>query len=330
MTSKTKAYDKYMSFKSIFYFCSLPVRLDSYLGCTHGCLYCFSQRLNNRAKGFHRKSIPADPDRFDRYMTTLHSKHHKNGLVRSCLKHKVPLHFGCVSDPFPQIERERKVTFRFLEVLSKLNYPFVICTKSTLVAQEPYLSLLAHTPCSVQISFSSFDDNLARKLEPNAPSSSARLRAIKKLSGKGIFTVARLQPFLYPLETIQPHTIRIVANAGVKHLVLEHLRIPTNSSKIARNRLWKATGIDFVQTYRQLGIKHSRVSYELSSDIKLENILFCRGEVHKQGMSFGSGDNDFHHVSDTPCCCGLPDQPEFQNIYKGHLGIGACQAMKTG
>jgi len=47
-------------------------------------------------------------------------------------------------------------------------------------------------------------------------------------------------------------------------------------------------------------------------------------------MTFGCGDNDFHHFSDMPCCCGLPNQREFQNYYKGHLGYSAFESMKSG
>ena len=47
-------------------------------------------------------------------------------------------------------------------------------------------------------------------------------------------------------------------------------------------------------------------------------------------MTFGSGDNDFHHFSDHLCCCGIPNTIEFKNIYNGHLGYGIYNALRTG
>ena len=95
--------------------------------------------------------------------------------------------------------------------------------------------------------------------------------------------------------------------------------------------LWNALGVNLLETYRNLGIKHSRINYELNSEIKLNNILKAKNIIHKYGMSFGSGDNDFHHLSDNFCCCGVPeDRSEFSNIYKGNIGYAAYKSLKTG
>jgi hypothetical protein len=47
-------------------------------------------------------------------------------------------------------------------------------------------------------------------------------------------------------------------------------------------------------------------------------------------MSFGAGDNDFHHFSDAVCCCGVPPTEHFKHTYEGHLGYGAFNAIRTG
>lgn len=326
---RKRTYLKYISLKSIFYFCSLPLRLDSYRGCTHGCLYCFSERLNNRRKGFRRNVLSADPGHFSRLMASL-NKGQKRGVIRSCLEKKVPVHFGCVSDPMQPAERVRRITQRFLEILHLHQYPFVLCTKSNLIANEPYLSLFKESPCSIQVSFSTFKKSLAKVLEPVAASPLARLRSLEKLAKEGIFTVARLQPFLYPEEKLTSRILRRLADAGVKHVVLEHLRIPTNSSYKSRNLLWKALGKNMIVEYTRLGLRYSRVSYELASEAKINNILFCRDEAHRLGMTFGAGDNDFHHFSDYLCCCGVPNRPEFSNIYTGHIGSGVFMSMRQG
>lgn len=263
-------------------------------------------------------------------MSSVDSGSKRTGLIRSCLKRRIPIHFGCVSDPFQPSELEHRVTYRLLKVLRQHNYPFVLSTKSDLVARPEYLSLVLDAPASVQVSFSTLDDDLARRLEPKAPPPSARLEALKCLSRHDVWTVARLQPFLYPKESIEANIFQRLAEASVRYIVLEHLRIPTNSRLSARRALWRALGMDLLATYRDMGIAYSRVNYELNSDSKLTNILQARALAHDFGIGFGSGDNDFHHVSDHLCCCGIPDREEFQVVYNGHLGVGAYNAVRTG
>lgn len=324
-------YHKYIGIKSIFYFCSLPLRLDSYRGCTYGCLYCFSQSLNNRKSGFHYRAVPANPADFIKLMYSINHEGRKTNLVRSCLKRKIPIHFGCVSDPLQPQEIKSRITLKFLKILKQYNYPFILCTKSDLIIKPEYLSIIRDTRPIVQISFSTMNDKLASYIEPHAPSPTIRLRTLDKLSSLGIWTVARLQPFLYPKEQINDEELCSLANVGVKHVTLEHLRIPTNSKLSTRMSLWNALGVNLLETYRNLGIKHSRINYELNSEIKLNNILKAKNIIHKYGMSFGSGDNDFHHASDYFCCCGVSaDRSEFSNIYKGNIGYAAYKSLKTG
>ena len=63
------------------------------------------------------------------------------------------------------------------------------------------------------------DDALAAKLEPRAPSSSARLAAVEKLAGQGIFTGVLLMPVLPFLEDTPDGVRRLVRaayNAGAR------------------------------------------------------------------------------------------------------------------
>lgn len=323
-------YTEFLAFKSIFYFCSLPLRLDSYSGCFHGCLYCFSQYLNNRNNNFFDQVIAAEPFSLERYLDTLDSYSGPDSPVRSCLKRRIPIHFGNVSDPFQPIETKKRISLNFLKTLLKYNYPTVISTKSALIASPDYLPLIKDLPSSVQISFSTFNEQLSRKIEPFSPSPTNRMRTLQKLSEAGIHTTARIQPFLYPLETVSDIYIRDLAASGIRHLTFEHLRIPTNSRDASRNRLWSTLGMDMLQEYKKFGHQVSRINYEIASSVKIENILAVREIAHNYGLTFGAADNEFHHISDDLCCCGLPPIPEFSNYYDGHLGRGPFEGIRTG
>lgn len=328
----SQLYKKYIGIKSIFYFCSLPLRVDTYKGCSHNCVYCFSQVLNNRKENFFSKIIPADIDHFTGLMSSVFIK--KDGryssAIRSCLQRRVPIHLGCLSDPFQPIEKNLKVTKAFLEVLEKYNYPCVISTKSDIICSSEYLSIIKKIPSSVQFSFSTLNDDLALRLEPNASSPSSRLESLKEIASQGIQTVFRLQPFLFPFEQIDENLFITLSKSGVKHIVLEHLRIPTNSKLSVRDKLSKILGKDIIEEYKKLGIKYSRVNYELDSPIKLPNIEKAIKLAHKYKMSFGSGDNDFHHFSDNLCCCGPLKEDNNYHLYEGHLGKIAFNSKRTG
>ncbi len=323
-------YCKYMGFKSIFYFCSLPLRLDTYKGCNHGCIYCFSQSLNNRPGRFFSEIAAADPEHFAKLMRPLPETGQGDSLVTSCIRRRVPIHLGCLSDPFQPQELRLHVTRQFLTILARHHYPCVISTKSDIVAEPGYLSILEQMPVVVQFSFSTLDDHLAAKLEPNAPLPSKRLRAMERLASGGRRTVVRLQPFLHPLEQLTDTSFRTFAAAGAGHVILEHLRLPTNSRYQSRARLARVLGYDVLDAYRRIGLKHSRVSYELDSANKLPNVLLARQLAHSNGMTFGSGDNDFHHFSDHLCCCGIPAEGDFAGLYSGHLGQAVFHALRHG
>jgi len=252
-----------------------------------------------------------------------------NSPVRSCLERHIPLHFGCISDPFQPVEIKYRVTLEFLRIIREFNYPCVISTKSDLITDPIYLDIITGIPLSVQISFSTLNDELANIIEPYTPPPSKRLLVLKQLAQNRLYTVGRLQPFLFPREKLLPETFEKLASVGVKHIVLEHLRIPTNSKIRTREELWHGLGMNMIDNYKKMGMKYSRVNYELNSEQKLNNVLKAKEFANKYGMSFGSGDNDFHHISDNLCCCGIPKEG-FQNIYDGHLGYGAFQGRASG
>src|SRR4030067_11026 len=71
-------------------------------------------------------------------------------------------------------------TRQILEVLKENNCPFAIGTKSDLVLRD--LDLISEASkkvhCCVSLSITTLDENLAKRLEPNAPPPKRRLEVI--------------------------------------------------------------------------------------------------------------------------------------------------------
>lgn len=127
MNQSTK-YKYALSPTSQFYFCGLPLRLDTTPKCTLNCLYCFAMSRGGRRTS--RKLI-ASPDSIARkLLRALDGQGQAIDIVGEMLSRKVPIHFGGISDPFSNasvaaISRELLVHF------SNYDYPVVISTKNT-------------------------------------------------------------------------------------------------------------------------------------------------------------------------------------------------------
>ena len=72
------------------------------------------------------------------------------------------------SDPYPRAEASEGLTRRCLEILAESNCRIQIITKSNLVARDD--DLLCKVPATVALTITTDDDNLAKVIEPFAPS----------------------------------------------------------------------------------------------------------------------------------------------------------------
>ena len=103
-----------------------------------------------------------------------------------------------MSDPYMPLEKELKLTRKCLEILDKYNFGFTLITKSDLVLRD--LDLLKKinekTKCVVQMTITTFDDELCRILEPNVCVTSRRIEVLNILHEKNIPTIVWMTPIL--------------------------------------------------------------------------------------------------------------------------------------
>jgi DNA repair photolyase len=119
---------------------------------------------------------------------------------RNVLEKRIPIRIGSMSDSFMFMDKKYKVTQELLRLLDYYKYPYIIFTRSDLVAHDEYIDLLNPNLCSIQMSIASTNDELNKKIEPGTPSSKRRLLALQKLSRNGFWTTVRMNPFfpIYP------------------------------------------------------------------------------------------------------------------------------------
>ena len=117
-----------------------------------------------------------------------------------------------MSDPYNPFEREYKLTRGALELVNTHGFGISIITKSDLITRDIDIlkKIKSHSPVLVKITITTCDDELCKKIEPNAAVSSKRFSAIKELSDNGIFAGVLLMPVLPFLEDNEENIYRII------------------------------------------------------------------------------------------------------------------------
>jgi len=163
--------------------CLYTKRLDTYgKGCQHDCSYCYAKSLLN-FRGLWDSKNPsiANIDKIIRLVGKLdHS----------------PVRLGGMTDCFQPIEKIHRVTYETIKELNKNKIPYLIVTKSDMVAFDEYIDIYDKDLAHFQITVTFTDDANARNFENCSPPS-LRIKAIERLYNMGFDVSVRLSPFVY-------------------------------------------------------------------------------------------------------------------------------------
>ena len=189
----------------------LHYSMNLYRGCSHRCIYCDSR---SECYGI---------DCFDRdvLVKTNAVDLLKNRLPR--LRIKGTIGTGSMNDPYQPVEKRIGLTRGALEVIAENHFPVHVITKSDLVLRDmDLLERIGRVYSAVTFTVTTADETLARKLEPFAPSVTARFRAMRQLSDLGIHTGITLMPVL-PFITDDPANILAIldmaAESGAEYII---------------------------------------------------------------------------------------------------------------
>lgn len=160
--------------------------MNLYRGCSHGCIYC-----DSRSSCYH----------MDHDFEDIEVKANAIELLETALRRKrskCMLGTGSMTDPYIPLEEELGHVRKALSLAYQYGFGFTLITKSDRVLRD--LDLLRgineKTKCVVQMTLTTFDENLCRKLEPNVCTTKERVEALKQLHDAGIKTVVWLCPLL--------------------------------------------------------------------------------------------------------------------------------------
>lgn len=175
-----------MHFKNVKGILSSTNGMNLYRGCLHGCIYCDSRS----------ECYCMDHDFEDVEVKANALELLENNLKRK--RSKCMLATGSMSDPYIPLENELKHVRKALKLAYKYGFGFTLITKSNRVLRD--LDLLTainnKTKCVVQMTLTTCDENLCKKIEPNVSTTKERVAVLKKLHEAGIPTVVWLCPIL--------------------------------------------------------------------------------------------------------------------------------------
>lgn len=250
--------------------CDLPIRFDTYYGCTHQCKYCFATKKNYNMKNI---KVFCTHQRLINFI-----KGKRKGRTRWC-DWNIPLHWGGMSDPFQPVEKNFKESYKCLEVFVKTQYPFVVSTKGRLIAADEYLNLIKQCNCVVQISLVCPEFDI---IEQGAPRFAERLEIVKKISPHKRVNI-RIQPYMIEYHDSIMNSLDKFAKAGAYGVIVEGIKFEKAKKGLVR------VGGDSVYPIGALKPK----------------VLQIKEKAHKLGMKFYSGENRLRRMGDDLCCCGI-------------------------
>lgn len=160
--------------------------MNLYRGCTHGCIYC-----DSRSRCYHMEHAFED----------IEVKENAIDLLEHALKHKrkkCMIGTGSMTDPYIPLEMEIRNVRKALHLIYEYGFGFTVITKSDRILRD--LDLLQKindkTKCVVQMTLTTCDEALCRKIEPNVSTTGERFEVLKKLRDAEIPTVVWLSPVL--------------------------------------------------------------------------------------------------------------------------------------
>lgn len=159
--------------------------LNPYVGCAHGCKYCYATFM----KRFTGHTEP--------WGTFVDIKVNAPEVLQRQVKRTARgyVMLSSVTDPYQPLEKEYGLTRRCLEILLKHQFPVGILTKSPLVLRD--LDLIRQfDDIEVGMTITTDDDGIKKIFEPETPPIAARIQALKELHDRGISTYVFIGPLL--------------------------------------------------------------------------------------------------------------------------------------
>lgn len=174
--------------------------MNLYRGCSHGCIYC-----DSRSKCYQMHHDFED----------IEIKENAIELLENALRHKrkkCMIGTGAMTDPYIPLELELGNMRKALSLIEQYGFGITVQTKSDRILRDMDLlqKINRQTKCVVQMTLTTADEELCKKLEPNVCTTGERFAVLKQMRDAGIPTVVWLSPILPFINDTEDNITRIL------------------------------------------------------------------------------------------------------------------------
>jgi len=264
--------------------CLPKYNLNPYLGrCAHQCIYCYATKF---------PSFVGSPK------PRLKLLDQTENMARNT-RVKLPVMISDCTDPYQPLEREYEITKRCIRMLAKHNFPLLIVTKSDLVLRD--IDVFKKTKTVVSMTVTTLTEEIAKIIEPYAPSPNRRISALEKIAENGIPTVARVDPIIPTINDNEEDfekLVSILADVGVKQITIATVK-PVRGFFSSLRQTWPEVYERLNRIYSDgkwvLGYKY------LHEEKRLKILEKLRPIVLKYGLHFASCREGLQKYNTTLC-----------------------------
>ena len=186
--------------------------MNIYRGCSHGCIYCDSRsHCYQFTHPFEDIEVKINaPDLLEKALSSKRKK---------CM-----IGTGSMSDPYMHCEKDLRLTRRCLEIIYNHGFGATVLTKSDRILEDIDLieKINNDTKFVVQMTLTTYDDDLCRILEPNVCNTKRRIEVLEEMQKRGIPAIVWLTPVLPFINDTEENITAILnecARTGVKGIV---------------------------------------------------------------------------------------------------------------
>uniref|UniRef100_A0A7C3MBY6 Radical SAM protein n=1 Tax=Archaeoglobus fulgidus TaxID=2234 RepID=A0A7C3MBY6_ARCFL len=216
--------------------------VNPYTGCMHGCIYCYARSYCQKDVGENWGSVVVVKENIPEILGRELRRRPSGRIVLSTM-----------TDPYQPLEKKEELTRRVLEILLKNGCEVGIQTKSDLVLRD--LDLLVKNLNLVDVGFTitTLNKELARKIEPLAPSPKRRIGSLEKLSEEGIRTWVFMGPVIPDADEREIEEIVEIAAKTSSSLYYDKFRVKEfMKSGFVRDLAEKASKTDWKEVSRKI------------------------------------------------------------------------------
>lgn len=170
-----------------------PLALNLYVGCSHGCKYCYAPSC------MFKKREEYDKEENIYIRDGILDKLQKDLIEMSMLKDRRRVLLCFITDPYQGEYSFNKITSEALALFKAYNIPFQILTKGGMKAARDFYLYKKGDAYATTLTF--YDEKKSEEWEPMAASPKERIKSLRKAKEKGIETWVSFEPVIDPKET---------------------------------------------------------------------------------------------------------------------------------